>query len=183
MSNESEVYILNSGNHLKARTSASTHDQSGATVGQMVTRADTVIARASADYEPVIRQDIDELTEVSQKLAAVATANPKLVKTLFRKAFDIKGQAGTFGYPLMTEIAGSLCDFIEAMAAAKRPLHAADEIAISVLDMHVSSLRLALERGMKGPCGSFDRELVDGLLKVVRKTIGLAPEPYNCADN
>jgi chemotaxis protein histidine kinase CheA len=172
MATRSKVEIVDSPNHLKARTSGARG--TGLVSDQMTDRADTVIRDAAAEYGNVLRQDIAELTQFSQTLGKRTERDARLSKQVYRKAFDIKSQAGTFGYAVMTEIASSLCDFIEAMDEAKRPLAAPDGVAVAVLDMHVASLRLALDRNMTGPIGPQEAELVDGLVRVVRKTVGTA---------
>lgn len=172
MADKPEVEIIRQANHLMVRTSAA--PGGGYAIDQLVTRADAVIRYAGPDYARVLRQDIEELDRHAKALAASSERNARLSKQVYRKAFDIKSQAGTFGYAVMTEIAGLLCDFIEAMDEAKRPLAAPDGVAVSVLEMHVASLRLALERNMTGPIGQLEAELVDGLARVVHKTVGTA---------
>jgi chemotaxis protein histidine kinase CheA len=172
MADKPKFGIIDAPNHLKVRTSASLGG--GLVVEQMANRADSIIRDASAEYVNVLRQDIEDLGQFSRALAKASERDAQLSKKVYRKAFDIKSQAGTFGYAVMTEIAGSLCNFIEAMDEAKRSLAAPDGVAVAVLDMHVASLRLAFERNMTGPIGQLQTELIDGLAQVVRKTIGTA---------
>ena len=172
MADKPKVEIVTLPNHLRVRTSAS--HSGGLVPEQMANRAESVIRDASAGYADVLRQDIEDLGRFSQALAQSDERDARLSKRVYRKAFDIKSQAGTFGYAVMTEIAGSLCNFIEAMDEAKRSLAAPDGVAVAVLNMHVASLRLAFERNMTGPIGPIQSELIDGLVQVVRKTIGTA---------
>jgi chemotaxis protein histidine kinase CheA len=182
MARPSETEIVHAPNHLKARAGVPMGARRGLAVDQMVARADATLARAGAEYAQVIAADIAGLGELGQSIRAASVADLTLIKKLYRKSFDIKSQAGMFGYAVMTEIAGSLCDFIDAMRQAKRPLCGADAIAVSVLDMHIHSLRLALDRNMKGALGPVERELIDGLVRVVEKTMGAPSMPQVRAD-
>lgn len=172
MASKPKVEVVQLPNHLRVRTSAP--PGGGLVIEQMANGAESVIRDASAEYVNVLRQDIEDLGQFSQALAKSDERNAHLSKQVYRKAFDIKSQAGTFGYAVMTEIANSLCNFIEAMDEAKRPLAAPDGVAAAVLNMHVASLRLAFERNMVGPIGQLQSELIEGLVQVVRKTIGTA---------
>jgi hypothetical protein len=174
MARPHETEIVHAPNHLKARTAAASGNKRGMTLDQMVGRADAALTQIGVNYPQIVAGDLADLGELARSLRATPEQNPALVKRIHRKAFDVKCQAGTFDYAVLTEIAGSLCDFIDARQQAQRPILGADEVAMSVLDMHVNSLRLAFERGMKGPLGRLERELVDGLARVVDKTTGKA---------
>jgi HPt (histidine-containing phosphotransfer) domain-containing protein len=60
------------------------------------------------------------------------TALPR--EALFRAAHDIKGQAATLGFPLVAEVAGSLCRLIEESHDPKR-------IPLDLIDQHVDAVR------------------------------------------
>ena len=162
--------IVQAPNHLKARTEVTPSALRGYSVEQMVTRGEIVIEQASDEYEGVVNQDLNELIRLSEELQGCTAPDPRLVHRLYGKAFDIKSHAGTFHYLVLSEIAGSLCEYIEAMEKAKQPIVAGNDAAMTVLNMHVDSLRLARERDMRGPMGAREHELVDGLARVIGKT-------------
>ena len=61
------------------------------------------------------------VTQAKGNIEAICTANTRavqeperrieMIRLIARIAHDIKGQGGSFGYPLMSQIAASLCDF------------------------------------------------------------------------
>ena len=53
---------------------------------------------------------------------------------LFRAAHDIKGEAGTFGFPAVVGVAESLCRLIEHTPDMQR-------IPLTLLDQHVDAIR------------------------------------------
>jgi HPt (histidine-containing phosphotransfer) domain-containing protein len=55
-------------------------------------------------------------------------------EVLFRAAHDIKGEAGTFGYPAVAGIANSLCRLIEHTPDMQR-------IPLPLVDQHVDAVR------------------------------------------
>src|SRR5262249_51708372 len=52
----------------------------------------------------------------------------------FRAAHDIKGQAVTFGFPLVAEVASGLCRLIEETRDPRR-------IPLALIDQHVDAVR------------------------------------------
>jgi HPt (histidine-containing phosphotransfer) domain-containing protein len=55
-------------------------------------------------------------------------------EALFRCAHDIKGQAATLGFPLVADVAGSLCRLIEET-------HDPARIPLGFVDQHVDAVR------------------------------------------
>ena len=79
------------------------------------------------------------------------------LQEIFRVAHDIKGQGGTFGYPLATKIAGLLCDFIRSAAAVPAPEQ------ITVIKAHMAALHLIRSQNIKGEGDQASQELVKKL--------------------
>jgi HPt (histidine-containing phosphotransfer) domain-containing protein len=73
-------------------------------------RAEAALQRLSGQYLQWARTDMAAL---EANLARVPD-DPTALKRMFTVAHDMKGQAGTFGYPLVTELGNRLCRAIEA---------------------------------------------------------------------
>ena len=75
---------------------------------------------------------------------------------------DLRGQAGTFGYPLVSQVGDSACKFIDL----------SDDIGTTeteVLGMHVDALKAISQAKIKGDGGPVGAELMGGLRKVILK--------------
>ena len=76
---------------------------------------------------------------------------------IFRVSHDLKGQGTTFGYPLVTQISGLLCDFMRS--ADPSP----SEDRISVIRAHLAALSLVMKQNIRGDGDDATRQLVEKL--------------------
>jgi len=74
------------------------------------------------------------LVEVVQEAEAETGDKAALFEKIFLQAHDIRGLGSTFGCRLVTNIAASLCNFVEAVDNY-------DEDVMEVLNAHVDALR------------------------------------------
>ena len=90
---------------------------------------------------------------------------------LMRVGLNLKGQAATMGYPLVTEVAHSLIDFLDDMKKANRRLADDPKTALPAVQFHVEALRLLMAKDVKGRGGPTERALIDGLKSIVAKAL------------
>lgn len=118
--------------------------------------ADKKIAGAALGFTDWAGADVAEALAAVEKLADGGDGE-EATGLIFRVAHDLKGQGSTFGYPLATQIAGLLCDFIRS--AASDP--SAD--LVSVIRAHLAALNLVLKQNIKGEGDEASRQLVEKL--------------------
>ena len=87
----------------------------------------------------------------------------QLAQQIFQISHDIKGQDGSFGYPLMTIIGGQLCAFIDKRKKA------VDAGAVEVIGLHINAMQLVVAQALTGDGGAIGDQLVTGLEKVIEK--------------
>ena len=92
-----------------------------------VARAEAALAELAADFSVWMDNECERLDAARNAIKAVRH-HPGNKDALFLAAHDIKGEAATFGYPLVAPVADSLCRLIEhtpdidaAAASAGRP--------------------------------------------------------------
>jgi len=103
---------------------------------------------------------MDDLAAIEAALARVD--DRASLEAIYTVAHDLKGQAGSFGYALMTEFAGDLCAVLrrnELRGAALR----------NVVAAYAASFRHVIERDLKGDGGTPGRELRAKLNAAVKK--------------
>tara|TARA_Y100001934_G_scaffold194021_1_gene228807 strand:- start:75 stop:542 length:468 start_codon:yes stop_codon:yes gene_type:complete len=130
-------------------------------------KAKEVVQKHAKKYIERAQDQIDVLVEVVQEAEAETGDKAALFEKIFLQAHDIHGLGSTFGYTLGTNIAASLCNFVEAVDNY-------DEDVMEVLNVHVDALRGMIGNDVKGDGGPIGREILDGLMQAVAKN---APKP------
>jgi chemotaxis protein histidine kinase CheA len=139
----------------------------GPLTSQMLQKAEEVVQQHAEKYIERAQDQIDALVEVVQEAEAETGDKAALFEKIFLQAHDIRGLGSTFGYTLVTNIAASLCNFVEAVDNY-------DEDVMEVLNANVEALRGMIGNNVKGDDGPIGREILDGLMQAVAKN---APKP------
>jgi len=98
-----------------------------------VARAELALSELSGEFASWMESECQRL-DIARAAIAAAGFNKANKDDLFHAAHDIKGEAATFGFPLVAAAADSLCRLIE---------HAPDfsRIPIKLVDQHVDAVR------------------------------------------
>lgn len=130
---------------------------------------------ATAATDPVLEALFESFMQMTHDGLAHATAltaearenlddNVDITNQIFRLVHDIKGQGLTFGYPLLSRIGASLCDFIRYVT---KPV--SDE-QLGVVSLHLEALSFVIKNDIKGEPGDSYQRLVSQLDHLVQKT-------------
>lgn len=98
-----------------------------------VARADAALKQLSSEFGTWMLAECDRLEAARQKVTSQGF-NDKTHDELFRAAHDIRGEAATFGYPIVAAPADSLCRLLEHTPER-------DRIPLSLVDQHVDTVR------------------------------------------
>jgi len=98
-----------------------------------VARAERALAELSSEFGSWMESECDRLDKARQAISkgGFSKANRD---ALFHAAHDIKGEAATFGFPLVASAADSLCRLIEYTPDVTR-------IPIKLVEQHVDAVR------------------------------------------
>jgi len=146
-----DVQVINPPNLIKAKVSGS-----GGPTPDMLERAEEAIERLSDDYPKWAMKDIDTLCTLMEEAEQTDESRLESLQQIFKLAHDMRGQGGSFGYPLMTRVGSSLCRFTEV-------LNNPDERAMKVVRAHVEAMRAVIVNRVKGDGGAIGREIAQGL--------------------
>lgn len=134
-----------------------------------VARADDTLKAMSGSFGEWLDADIAKL-QTARVLAEASNWAPVSLQALFTCAHDLKGMGATYGYPLVTQIAASLCRMIETDAGK-----AAARANPSLVTAHVDALRAAARDQITSTAHPIGRALVQTLEAHV-DALGVAPE-------
>ncbi len=98
-----------------------------------VARAEAALAQLSSEFSKWMDDECRRL-DVARKSVRDHGFNKKNLDDMFHAAHDIKGQAETYGYPMVAPVADCLCRVLEHSPEASR-------IPIELIDRHVDAIR------------------------------------------
>ena len=127
----------------------------------MLKNIEASIQAMSEEFLEAIGQQIDELMPLFQNIKS----EKKGMDDLFTKAHDIKGQAGTFGYPLITYVSNELCRFLEKIKAPY------SEQSLHVVLAHIHTMNALFKNKVTGNGSDVEEKILDGLEKAVEQTL------------
>jgi len=127
-----------------------------------IARAEALIAGMQSEFVAWFHDDMAKLQRRFDAVAAAPVGDRgHLVAEMRVGIQDIKGQGGSFGFPLITNIASTLNRFIDT-----RSDFGAQEL--EVVRVHINALRLAVTEGMTGDGGRAGERLLHGLEVVMK---------------
>jgi chemotaxis protein histidine kinase CheA len=106
---------------------------------------------------------IKELRERVSAMPAETEARIALVEDVREEAFQIKGMGGVFGYPLLTEFAKSLHDFLKTIDGDL------DELQQEIVSIHIDTLYVVIAHKIAGSGGALEAQLRASLKAAVEK--------------
>jgi hypothetical protein len=154
-------------NLLKIRAAA----PGGKTMDEMVESGNNVVSGLSSSYVDVATADISEIAGIAQAMRRFPMRADDFRPELMRVGLNLKGQAATMGYPLLTEVATSLTDFLDDLKKYKRRLADDPKTALPAVQLHVEALRLLMTPGAKETGSATERAVIEGLRQIVAKAL------------
>jgi chemotaxis protein histidine kinase CheA len=123
-----------------------------------VEAAERALARLAGDFPQWMKDECAHLDAARQNVK-----NNELSKEssqeLFLAAHNIKGDAGTFGFPEVVRAADSLCRLIEYSPELKK-------IPLAIIDQHVDAIRAIVREHNRGDIAKIAGALVETLRSV-----------------
>ena len=109
---------------------------------------------------------VDDLEALWRKFleASVQDPNGTLdVNAMFDMAHEIRGQGGSFGFPLISVVGDSLCKFLDG----RNNIMAKD---LDVIRVHILAMKAVFRQGIKGDNSALNHELAS-LLRALRERV------------
>jgi len=134
-----------------------------------VAAAEAAMGQLGTRFDLWLQEEVASLTVAWQKTVDEGL-DPVTIDELFRAAHDLRGEASTFGYPLVGEVCGSLCLLLDA-APDGRFLPAA------LVAQHVQAVRAMVAEKAKDTTNSTARQLVASLSDITREYAARIAKP------
>ncbi len=135
---------------------------------EALAHAEKALGEMSGSFEQWLEADIAKL-QAARAAAAAANWCDVSLDAVWRASHDLKGMGGTYGYPLVTQLAASLCRLTET-AAGK----AAARANPALVEAHVDGLRAAVSDRIATDAHPLGKALLETLEAQVRQ-LGVAP--------
>ena len=152
--------VMNPPNLLKSRVGTGGFD-AGA-----VKRMEGAIQGLKGEFESQAKADVAKLSAAAGDL--LRSPNDQMKRqTVYMLAHELRGQGGTFGYPLITRFGDQLCRYLDATDML-------DTKALVVVKAAADAMAVVMVNGVSGDGGETGRQLVAMLDKVVAEVKGEA---------
>ncbi|MDP6565766.1 MAG: Hpt domain-containing protein [Alphaproteobacteria bacterium] len=125
-------------------------------IQQQLATAAAVVAELADDYRARAYRDLDEIARALAALRDDPAHADGPLSRVFNLAHDVKGQAGTFGYPHLTMVADALCALVQ-------PLAGVGEAELRAIERHLALMRRILDDGLTGSDEAQARRLLKWL--------------------
>ncbi len=125
-------------------------------------RARDVVANLTGAYIESATRDIEALEDAHAHAIADPAEHIAQIKRIGQLAHDIEGQGGSFGYPLMSAIGGSLGECCRAMERS-------DDSQLELIKAHVDAMKTVIGGRLDGDAGTLGTELMGLLHEAVGK--------------
>lgn len=116
----------------------------GSTIGGIdmaaIKRAEAAMETLKVEFNDWLADDLTKLGACRDRFAALPDAERR--GELFRAAHDIKGQAETFGFPMIARVASSLTRMIDGIKPNA-------EVPLTLVDAHVAAIRVIFRDKIK----------------------------------
>jgi len=124
--------------------------------------AQRIFEEMSEDYPDWVNGQIETLYELHRRCVDSPEQRRGLFEQITAQAHDLKGQGGTFGYPLVTAFATSLNRF----SAIRQDI---SDNHVEIIKAHIDAMRAVIRDRIKGDGGEIGAALQRGLEQVIVK--------------
>ena len=160
MSEKAQYQVINPPSTLRAKVPRT----GGRSVEQMAADAETALQDIKDNYEAVVKADLRRFEAALARAAESPALAEDALKEIFGISHDIKGQAASLDYPLLTAIAQSLCRFISTSEPAAR-------MGLDVVGVHARAMGTVVAHTIRGDGGDNGRKLLRALDAAVEKAL------------
>ncbi|MFZ5609125.1 MAG: hypothetical protein ACOY99_05910 [Pseudomonadota bacterium] len=129
---------------------------------EVMAQAEKLFEDMAEDYPDWVSGLITQLSDLHHRCVDTPEERRPTFERIAGIAHDMKGQGGTFGYPLITEFASSLYDF-----ANLRGQYSDNQVEI--IKAHIDAMRAVIRERVSGDGGELGAQLAQSLKASIEK--------------
>ncbi|MDP2123790.1 MAG: Hpt domain-containing protein [Parvibaculum sp.] len=130
-------------------------DEATGDYASLIAQAEAAVEALRDTYRTQLADDVAALEEVWARFEGGAPADESL-RELHGIAHNIKGQGGSFGYDLVTDIGASFCDYLRSGSRVSPEER-------NIVHMHIRMLKTVSENNISGDGGETGRRIAEKL--------------------
>ena len=158
MSEQKSGHLIQPSNALRLKVGAG---RLGMIDASAIAKAEAALQSLSGNFAQWLNDEVAKLEAARQGVRAEGVTADTM-ETLYLRAHDLKGLGATYGFPLITRIAGLLCRLIDDKA--KRT-----DAPMPLIDAHIDAIKAAVRDGIKDVDHPIGKVLVQELETRVRE--------------
>ena len=152
----SQVWYFRLPNALKEKAGGLGASGPGEFSPDILAQAEEEMERSSVEFTDWALGYLKQLSQHCDEALASPGDRRKQFEEINLLAHELRGQGGTFGYPLVTTFAKMLYDFTG-------PQGAQEDSAVEIVKAHVDALRVVIREKISGDGGQIGKELLNSL--------------------
>lgn len=129
---------------------------------EVLAEAEKAMRKLSEDYPDWVSNLINKLYEQHVRCVDTPENREDYFQEINKIAHDMKGQGGTFGYPLITNFADSLYGFTQGKGERS-------DGQVDLVKSHVDAMRAVIKGRVSGNGGEVGKQLTESLNKAIMK--------------
>ena len=120
-----------------------------------VARAEAALKELSDQFGDWMQDELNKLDAARAAIAAKGLTD-ETANNLYTRAHDLKGLGGTYGFPLVSRLGGSICKLLED--PSKRAA-----VPVFLIDAHIGAIKAAVRDEIRDADHPIGKTLVDEL--------------------
>ena len=161
---KAKVRLYRLRNRLKSKTAGLGGGGDFSIAREALERAETELQKMAEDYPDWVATYV---TQLYQELRGATERPPENRSPFFKRiakiAHEMKGQGGTFGYPLVSTFGQSLYDFTSTGEGTISDQH------LEIVKSHIDGMNAVIKGRVSGDGGAVGAELTASLNKAIEK--------------
>jgi len=147
-----------------AHVAGKTSKTGGPSMDEMTADAEVALSKIKNTYETVVQAELCKINEAIFQATRTPSSATDALKEIFSISHNIKGQAGSLGYPLLTAIAQSLCRFISTSEPAALK-------GLDVVGAHTRAMEAVIAHSIRGDGLTKGKKLLEVLDATVEQAL------------
>lgn len=131
---------------------------------EAIARAETAIEQSRDHYLQHAEEMVTTMREALKGLRTNRKESAQFLAALYRHSREMKGQAGTFGFPLLTRFGDSLSELTQKMTVISNR-------QIELIDAHLNAMDVVISQKVEGSGGAVGEELSAGLRRAIQRVV------------